>query len=153
MQFLKDIVSRANKSLNSEETKRIRKKLLTIGIILASIGALGLMVSFGSIIMSINSFDFDIPVLPFILFMPCGIMLGIGILLIHAGLSIAIAGVGSKIVDANKYCPKCGDIIEPNEQYCSHCGEPLFAKKVCPKCQTQNDVNDNYCRSCGHRLI
>ncbi len=152
MHFLKEIVSKANKNLNSEEAKRIRKKLLTIGIILVSIGAIGLIISFALFVSNMNSREFNVPILPFILFMPCAISLGIGTTLIHAALSIVIAGVGSKIVDTNKYCSKCGDIIEPNEQYCSHCGQPLFAKKICPKCQAQNDVDDNFCRSCGERL-
>jgi len=47
-------------------------------------------------------------------------------------------------------CPKCGDSVDANENYCSKCGVSIYKK--CEKCNTINEANDEYCRSCGTKL-
>ena len=47
-------------------------------------------------------------------------------------------------------CPKCGDKVEANENFCSKCGSPIYIK--CNKCNTINESTDEYCRSCGNKL-
>ena len=47
-------------------------------------------------------------------------------------------------------CPKCGDKVEANENFCSKCGASIYKK--CNKCNTVNEANDEYCRSCGTKL-
>ena len=47
-------------------------------------------------------------------------------------------------------CPKCGDKVEANENFCSKCGTALYIK--CQKCNTTNEANDEYCRGCGTKL-
>ena len=47
-------------------------------------------------------------------------------------------------------CPKCGDLVDANENFCSKCGASIYNK--CEKCNTINEANDEYCRSCGTKL-
>jgi predicted RNA-binding Zn-ribbon protein involved in translation (DUF1610 family) len=49
-----------------------------------------------------------------------------------------------------KNCPKCGDSVEADEEYCNNCGAHLIKK--CHKCKTIGDTEDLFCRNCGTRL-
>ncbi len=47
-------------------------------------------------------------------------------------------------------CPKCGDKVDADEEYCSNCGAHLIRK--CPKCKSINGVDDKFCKKCGQKL-
>lgn len=47
-------------------------------------------------------------------------------------------------------CPKCGDKVDANENFCSKCGYSIFTK--CNKCNTVNESTDAFCRICGNKL-
>lgn len=47
-------------------------------------------------------------------------------------------------------CPKCGDKVDANENFCSKCGAEMYKK--CNKCNTVNEAGDTFCRSCGNKL-
>ena len=47
-------------------------------------------------------------------------------------------------------CPKCGDLVEANENFCNKCGANLEFR--CPKCKMTNSSVDKFCRHCGKKL-
>lgn len=47
-------------------------------------------------------------------------------------------------------CPKCGDIVDANENFCNNCGETIYNK--CSNCGTIYKENDKFCRGCGNIL-
>lgn len=47
-------------------------------------------------------------------------------------------------------CPKCGDKVDANENFCSKCGAEIYKK--CEKCETVNQAGDEFCRNCGNKL-
>ena len=47
-------------------------------------------------------------------------------------------------------CPKCGDKVDANENFCSKCGCSIYTK--CNKCNTVNEATDAFCRNCGNKL-
>ena len=47
-------------------------------------------------------------------------------------------------------CPKCGDKVDANENFCSKCGSSIYIK--CNKCNTVNETTDVFCRNCGNKL-
>lgn len=47
-------------------------------------------------------------------------------------------------------CPKCGDKVDANENFCSKCGAPIYTK--CNECNTVNKTTDEFCRNCGKKL-
>ena len=47
-------------------------------------------------------------------------------------------------------CPKCGDLVEANENFCNKCGANLEFR--CPKCKMTNSSVDKFCRHCGTKL-
>ena len=47
-------------------------------------------------------------------------------------------------------CPKCGDKVDANENFCSKCGSSIYKK--CNKCNTINESSDTFCRNCGNQL-
>jgi len=50
-------------------------------------------------------------------------------------------------------CPHCRKKIEPDDQFCVHCGVQLVATvRRCPQCGTYPESNDAFCVGCGHAL-
>ena len=47
-------------------------------------------------------------------------------------------------------CPKCGDKVDANENFCSKCGSSIYVK--CNKCKTINETTDTFCRNCRNKL-
>lgn len=50
----------------------------------------------------------------------------------------------------NETCPKCGDVIDSDENFCSKCGFSMHIK--CNKCGSVNEATDRFCRTCGNKL-
>ena len=154
---IKALNSDANNVANSEKAKRLRKKLLTIGLPLAIVGFLGVFVCFvlfataGFAAFGSNGFTARVLV-PFFLIIPCAVVGGIGSTIAAYGFKIVIVGYTTKLIDntVGNNCPKCGDKISSDEIFCSKCGYQL--KKEGPNCKTINSHKDKFCKKCGKEL-
>ena len=142
---------------NCEKAKKLRKKLLGIGLPMAIVGYLGVFVCFvlfataGAGAFGDNGFTARL-IVPFVLFVPCGFLGGFGTMIASLGFSLVIAGYTSEMIDetVGNNCPKCGDKISKDEMFCSKCGTQV--KKECPDCKTINTYKDNFCKKCGRKL-
>ena len=158
MNYFKELVSKANKSTNTEEIKEIRNKILKISLTITIICGIGTFASFIMFavggFLNVQEMEMNIfrVIIPFALFPIFGFGFIVGVTGLKAGLSIVIVQEGSKFLDTNKYCPYCNDIVEENEKFCSKCGKPLLKEKICAKCGTKNELDDKYCRECGNQL-
>lgn len=144
-------------TINGEPAKKIRKKLLTRGGVGAGVGIM--MIIAGLITFSVGEFvsvesmttvSISTIIGP-IIFILGGFITAFSIAAIRAGLAIVITGAATKVLNVNKHCQNCGDIIDENELFCNKCGANLRENKIC-ECGTQNDVDDIYCRKCGKKL-
>ena len=57
-------------------------------------------------------------------------------------------------------CPKCRNVIEPNDKFCPHCGENLEKSTVneeqsieCSQCGKMNSLGATFCEHCGSKLL
>lgn len=158
---LSEEVKRLNSDIknvaNSEKAKKLRKKLLSIGIPMAIVGFLGvatcfvLFVTAGFDAFGPNGFSTRI-LIPFFLFIPCGIVGSIGLTIASYGFKIVITGYTTELIDetVGNNCPICGDQIDSDEIFCSKCGYQV--KKECPNCKTVNTHKDKFCKKCGKEL-
>ena len=154
---IKILNSDLNNVANCERAKKLRKKLLTIGLTMAIIGYVGVFVCFALFAIlgfsSVGSEGFAVTmVIPLVLFMPFAILGGLGTNIAALGLRIVITGFVSKAIDdkVGNNCPKCNDVIRPDEIYCSKCGYQV--KKECADCKTINTYKDKFCKKCGKEL-
>ena len=154
---IKALNSDVNNVANSERAKKLRKKLLSIGLPMAIIGFLGVFICF--VLFATAGFDaFDAHgftarvLVPFILFIPCGVVGGIGLAIASLGFKIVVTGYTTQLIDetVGNNCPKCGDKIDNDEAFCSKCGFQL--RKECPACKTINTHKDKFCKKCGKEL-
>lgn len=142
---------------NSEKAKKLRKKLLLIGLPMAIIGFVGVFVCFvlfvtaGFSAFGENGFTARVLV-PFILTIPCAVVGGIGGTIASYGLRIVVTGYATELIDetVGSNCPKCGDKIGNDEFFCSKCGYQV--RKECPNCKTINSHKDKFCKKCGKEL-
>ena len=148
-----------NNVANSAKAKKLRRKLLGIGIPLAILGFGGMITCFILfVVFSIGNFNSSsfgpspAMIVPFCLFVPMGFLGGIGMMITHLGLSIAITGYASNLINetVTQKCPECGDPISANELFCTKCGHKL--RNQCSKCGFVNEPNDKFCAKCGNEL-
>lgn len=180
VKYLKSLVAKANQATNSEEAKRIKKKLLTIGITLTVVGLIvliaGIIVSFvGFGINADKSMSSSQPMISgfmssaligMVLFIIGAIATGIGTVAIRLALSIVIAGVTSSWLDVKNeeeksinqnnpnydVCPHCKAHIAKNAKFCSNCGKSTVQTITCPHCNAKNPIENKYCINCGQRF-
>ena len=138
---------------NCEKAKKLRKKLLAIGLPLAIGGFLGVFICFALFVtaMGPNGFTARIMV-PFLLFMPCGVVGGIGSMIASLGFKIVITGYTTNLINetVGNNCPNCGETISFEMQFCSKCGTKV--RKECPNCKYVNNHKSDYCEKCGTKL-
>ena len=154
---IKALNSNVKDVANSERAKQLRKKLLLIGISMAIIGFTGVLICMVMFMTAgFSGIDANGPtariIVPFVLFMPCGIVGCIGLVIASYGFRIVVAGYTTKIIDetVGNNCPQCGDMITKDEIFCSKCGYQL--RKECKNCQTINSHADKFCKQCGKEL-
>ncbi len=143
---------------NCEKAKKLRKKLLSIGMPLAICGFLGVFVCF--VLFATAGFKAFKPnggftariLVPFILIIPCAAIGGIGSTLTSLGLKIVITGYTTNLIDeaVGNNCPNCGETITEETQFCTKCGTKV--RKTCSQCKHVNNYKDKYCEKCGNKL-
>ena len=141
----------------SERAKKLRSKLLKIGLPMAIIGFVGVFVCFvlfataGFDAFDSNGFSARILV-PFILFMPFGTLAGIGAAITTLGFRIVVTGYTTNLIDevVGNNCPSCGGTIDADMNFCIKCGAKI--KKVCPSCKFVNNHKSEFCSKCGNKL-
>lgn len=149
--------SDVNNISNSEKAKKLRSKLMSIGVPLAVFGFVGLFVCFmlfataGFDAFGVNGFSARV-LIPFALIIPCTVVGGIGSDLVSIALKIVVTGVVSSFAEkvVGKSCPKCGNRIEPNETYCDKCKKD--AKFKCSQCGASYSSKEGFCEYCGSRV-
>lgn len=154
---IKSLNSDINNVANCEKAKKLRKKLLSIGLPLAIIGFLGAFACFilfataGFSAFNNNGFSLRI-IIPFALFLPLGFIGMIGIIIASYGFRIVVTGYTTNLIDevVGNNCPNCGDKVEDGEIYCNKCGSPV--KKLCSNCNYVNNIKNSYCEKCGTKL-
>lgn len=142
---------------NCEKAKKLRKKLLAIGLPLAIGGFLGVFICFvlfataGFDAMGPNGFSARIMV-PFLLLIPCGIVGGIGSTIASLGFKIVITGYTTNLINetVGNNCPNCGETIGSEMYFCSKCGAKV--RKECSNCKHINNYKSYYCEKCGTKL-
>ena len=142
---------------NCEKAKKLRKKLLTIGLTMAVVGFLGVFICFvlftTATFSDVGSDGFSARILvPFILFVPCGMVGGVGLSIASLGFRIVITGYASNLIDetVGNNCPNCGVAINSEMPFCSKCGTKI--KKECVDCKHINGHENKYCEKCGKLL-
>lgn len=53
----------------------------------------------------------------------------------------------------NKSCPQCGERVEGDSKFCSHCGIEVDKIKKCNNCGAEIDPNSKFCTHCGSEKI
>ena len=62
----------------------------------------------------------------------------------------------------NRTCPKCGNLIQPDDAFCRSCGSPVeragnpsfeeTGVEVCPKCKAPVSPGQAFCVKCGSKI-
>ena len=142
---------------NCEKAKKLRKKLITIGLPLGIGGFLGMFVCF--ILFTIFTFNavgaggFSVKIIiPFVLIIPCAIIGGIGSSIASIGFKIVIVGYATGLIDekVGSSCPVCGEAIGNEMLFCPRCGAKV--RKECANCKHVNSDKNEYCEKCGIKL-
>ncbi len=170
----KKLLYKAKNTTNSEYAKKVKKYLLIGGGIGLLVGIF--MIGFGffgfaaGALNAVNgtTIDFDPttfnpdditmpkpfnPIPYMVIFLLGGVVSGISVYVLFAGLSIVIAGVTTSYLDTRDKCPKCGDAVDIDERSCSNCGYNLEENNEhrC-SCGKENQPSDKFCRECGSKL-
>lgn len=137
---------------NQEKAKKLRKRLLTVGIMLAVLGFGGAFACFCLFAISSMNFQMENSLILSLLIIPCFFIGIVGAFCIYAGLAIVLTGASSKLIDKSlaSHCPNCNKLIEEDALFCSNCGKSF--KRKCFTCGTINEPDSSYCKTCGTRL-
>jgi predicted nucleic acid-binding Zn ribbon protein len=59
------------------------------------------------------------------------------------------------VAPGGKFCPNCGQTVNPQDKFCLNCGENLQRapqQTACPKCGNALNPNQRFCNMCGTQL-
>ncbi|MOA00931.1 Double zinc ribbon [compost metagenome] len=85
-----------------------------------------------------------------------GFGLGSGAGLAMGNLFTANAGqlLNTRRTAAHIPCRKCGEANEPDDKFCSGCGEKLVSAQIeCYSCKEPLDAHDRFCSNCGSSML
>lgn len=157
--YFSQLIEKARASKDSKKLQKLKNDLIKYGTIAMVCGFVGVAVcfiTFGvSAFNTVQSMDMGFPsgvLIPFFLFMPCGLVGVIGSVALRAGLSIAIGEKAVDFLDVNTYCPKCNTLVADDEKFCDNCGENILSKMTCTSCSTVNKLDAKFCKECGKEL-
>jgi len=133
---------------NCKKAKKLRNKLLLIGLPMTILGYLGVIIC----IALFATIGYG-KLLPIILFLICAVIGSIGYRITALGFKIVITGYTTDLIDdtVGNNCPKCGETITSEMLFCSQCGTKV--KKECPNCKHINSHKNEYCEKCGTKLL
>ena len=154
---IKTLNADVNNVANCEKAKKLRKKLLSIGLPMAICGFLGVFICFALFATAVfgafgpNGFSASI-LIPFLLIIPCAVVGVIGALIASLGFNIVVTGYTTNLINETigNNCPNCGKTLNSEEVFCSKCGVKVI--KECSKCQHINDYKSEFCSKCGTKL-
>ncbi|MBQ6979208.1 MAG: zinc ribbon domain-containing protein [Clostridia bacterium] len=154
---IKSLNADVNNVANCEKAKKLRKKLLSIGLSIGICGLLGVFVCFAfAATAGFDAFGPNGPtariMIPFLLFIPCSIVAVIGFAIASLGFKIVITGYTTDLINETigNTCPNCGETLRQETIFCPKCGTKL--KKECPNCKHVNDYKSEFCSQCGTKL-
>ena len=154
---IKALNADVNNVANCEKAKKLRTKLLAIGLPMAIGGFLGAFICF-ALFATAGFDDFDSNgfsariMVPFLLFLPCGVIGGIGSMIASLGFQIVITGYTTDLINetVGNNCPNCSETISLETYFCPKCGTKV--KKECSECKHINNYKSDYCEKCGTKL-
>lgn len=154
---INDLNSDVKNVANCEKAHKLRKKSFSIGLPMAIIGFAGVLTCFilfataGMDAVSSSGFTSRI-IVPFVLFVPCGVLAGIGTSIVAYGLKIIVTGYTTKLIQetVGNNCPSCGENLTQQINYCPKCGTKIL--KECLYCKHKNSLKNEYCEKCGDKL-
>ena len=138
---------------NCERAKKLRCKLLKIGLPMAIVGYLAMFVCFALFALSGPlSWGAAGMMIPFLLFLPCAAVGGFGSYIASLGFKIVVTGYTTDLIDeaVGNNCPKCGETINSEMLFCVKCGSKV--RKECSKCKHVNSHKHDFCEKCGNKL-
>ena len=153
---LRDTIKALNRDVadvaNSERAKKLRKKLLAIGLPMAIGGFLGAFTCFALFATAGMGGSFARVIIPFLLFIPCGAVGSIGSVIASLGFKIVATGYTANLIDetVGNNCPSCGEPVSSEMHFCYKCGAKI--KKECSYCKHINGYENNFCEKCGTEL-
>lgn len=150
---IKDLNADVKNVANCEKAKKLRKKLLGIGLTMAIVGLLGLITCFAMIFVTAANMEFSSVVfIPMIFFFPSGVLFAIGTYISSLGFQIMAAGYTTNLIDetVGNICPNCKESLNQTDLFCKKCGAKV--RKVCSSCGNINDCKSKFCSKCGKEL-
>ena len=155
MDYIRDLNLKTAQTLDTEKAKRIKKLLIGWGIFGLILGICLVITGMAIFMSGDGPSSFGFPPNIFIgmaVFFLGGLIAGFSSLALQAGIAVIVTGAATKFADLSEKCPKCGDVVETDEQYCTKCGEPLNVNSKCRYCGCQNKVSAKHCKQCGRQL-
>ena len=150
---IKDLNADMKNVANCEKAKKLRKKLLGIGLTLAIVGMLGLITCFAMIFVTAINMQFNSVVfIPMIFFFPSGVLFALGTYISSLGFQIMVTGYTTNLIDetVGNVCPNCKESLNQNDLFCKKCGTKV--RKECSSCGNINDFKSKFCSKCGNKL-
>ncbi len=138
---------------NCEKAKKLRKKLLKIGLPMMIIGYSAMFACFAWFaIAGVHASGLSGILPPFLLFLPCAVVGSIGARITSLAMKIIITGYTTDLINetVGNNCPRCGETVGSEMLFCPKCGEKL--SKECPNCKHANSHKHSFCEQCGTKL-
>ncbi len=149
---IKELNADANKVVNSEKAKKLKKKLLSIGLPLTIISGMGVLISFILFILFSSKGKVTLIIVALILCMVFAVICSISAEITSLGMSIVISEYTTNLINetVGNNCHNCGETITSEMIFCSKCGTKV--RKECSNCKHINSYKNDFCEKCGTKL-